>query len=110
MMSKADVLESFNLALLQPGVEKSGNILADELKRRAAAFLSNDRGGLVDAVSEWLDSRDDVRVIQAAVLIGEFRLSELLEATRRVRAEVASGVFMRPSSTWIFDKAIEKLL
>lgn len=110
MMTKADVLESFNIALLQPGAGKSGNLLADELRRRASQFVSVDRQGLVDAVGEWLESREDVRVIQAAVLIREFRLKELLEPMTRIRAEVASGAFMQPSSCWIFDRAIEKLV
>lgn len=108
-MGKADVLAAFDDALRLPEAEKSGNILADELKRRAARFADRDRRGLVEAVEQWLESRDELLAVQGAVLVREFRLRELREVTKRVRDEVASGGFMRPSSTWIFDKAIASL-
>ena len=108
-MGKADVLAAFDDVLRLPEAEKSGNILADELKRRASGFVTHDRQGLVEAVREWLESHDEVLTIQAAVLIREFHLSELRESTKRIREEVAAGGFMRPSSIWIFDKAIAGL-
>ena len=108
-MTKEDVLAAFDDALRLPEVEKSGNILSDELKRRAARFAVHDRQGLVEAVRQWLESRDEVLAIQAAVLIREFRLSELRDSIKRIREEVAAGGFMRPSSIWIFDKAIASL-
>jgi hypothetical protein len=109
VMTKEDVLASFECALHSPGVEKSGNILADELKKRAARYVSTDRVGLVKAVDEWLESRDGILATQAAVLIRDFRLVELREATQRVRDEVARGTFTSPTAVWLFDDALKSL-
>lgn len=94
-MAKTNVLASFQTALSMPEAENSGNLLADELRRRAVNFLSRDRASLVEAVRDWLVSHDELLATQAAVLVGEFQLQELREATKRVRDEVASGSFMK---------------
>jgi hypothetical protein len=109
MMSKEDVMADFRIALQLPGVEKSGNILAEELKRRATRYVDRDRTGLVGAVKDWLEARDDLLTVQAAVLIREFKLDELKDSMRRIRNEVAAGAFLKPTSVWIFDRALESL-
>ena len=75
-MTKEDVLQSFGVALDTPGAEKDGNVLADELRRRAARFVTKDRSGLVEATREWLCSNGSVLALQAAVLMREFHLVE----------------------------------
>lgn len=109
VMAKQEVLASFEMARRIPGVEKSGNVLADELNKRAARYVKADRAGLVDAVGEWLESYDEVLAVQAAILVREFQLNELRDATQRIRDEVALGRFMKPRSVWIFDRALESL-
>lgn len=109
LMSKDEVLAAFDEALRRPEAAKSGNLLADELRRRASVFAMADRVSLVEAVREWLDSHDELLAMQAAVLAREFLLGELREAIERVRNEVASGEFMKPSSTWLFDRTLESL-
>jgi hypothetical protein len=42
-MSKDEVLRTFNDALGLPESERSGNLLSDELKPRASAFVTTDR-------------------------------------------------------------------
>ncbi|HEV2952460.1 MAG TPA: hypothetical protein VG015_00010 [Candidatus Dormibacteraeota bacterium] len=108
-MGKAEVLSAFEEALELPESAKSGNLLADELRRRASFFAARDRDGLVGAVQEWLEARDELLTVQAAVLVREFRLVELHDVTRQVRNEVALGTFMKPSSTWLFDKTLDSL-
>lgn len=108
-MTKEDVLASFEVAWLNPATAKDGSVLADELERRAAVFVVSDRTGLVDAVRDWLESKNEVRVIHAVALIQEFRLVELLEPIKTVRASVVSGAFGHRSSIWLFDRAIESL-
>jgi hypothetical protein len=108
-MSKAEVLSVFEEALELPESAKSGNLLADELRRRASFLAARDRDGLVGAVQEWLDARDELLTVQAAVLVREFRPVELQDLTRQVRDEVASGTFMKPASTWPFDKTLDSL-
>jgi hypothetical protein len=109
VMAKEDVLRSFGLALATQSAVKDGNVLADELRRRAATFATRDRMGLVDAVREWLVSRDAVLALQAVVLVREFHLIELRDETEQVRQEVISGAFMRPSSAWIFERTLRSL-
>lgn len=109
MTVKEDVLASFRSALETPGAEKSGNILADDLKCRAARYLAQDRASLVEAVSEWLTSGDALLVTQAAILVQEFQLRELRADIERVRTEVIAGRLMHPSSTWVFDNALDRL-
>ncbi len=108
-MTKEDVLRSFSMALETPAAEKDGNVLADELQRRAARFVTKDRAGLVEATRDWLCSNDAVLALQAAVLVREFHLVELREETERVHRKVASGVFMKPSSAWVFEQAVRSL-
>ncbi len=108
-MSKAQVLSAFEEALELPEAAKSGNLLAEELRRRASAFVLTDRDGLIEAVRDWLDSGEEILTVQASVLAREFQLRELRGAIERVRNDVASGVFLKPSSTWLFDKTLDSL-
>ncbi len=89
-----------------PAAEKSGNLHAEELRRRALPFLNRDRDGLVEAICACLASNDDLVAAQAAVLVRELQLRE---ASKRVRDEAASGSFMKPSSVWLFDRTLESL-
>jgi hypothetical protein len=92
-VTKANILESFDDALIQPAAAKSGNVLADELKLRAKQFASSDREGLVDAVGEWLASRDAVRVLKQSFSSASFILRSCNGPSKEVRAEVCpSGV------------------
>jgi hypothetical protein len=108
-MSTRDVLADFRSALRVPGVEKSGNILADELRRRADRYIVNDRAALVGAVREWLDARDELLTVQAAILAREFSLAELRDVIQHIRDEVAAGTALRPSYLWLFDKALKQI-
>ena len=109
MKGAPEILADFRSALHLPGVEKSGNILADELKRRAQRYLEKDRVGLVDAVEEWLEARDELLTVQAAILVREFRLVELRDKLEGIRDEVAAGAILRRSYLWLFDRALESL-
>jgi len=107
--AKEEILASFRSALETPGAERSGNIIAEELKWRAARYLADDRAILVEAISDWLNSGDELLVTQAAVLIQEFQLRELQADIERVRTDVVAGRLMKPSSAWIFDRALDRL-
>jgi hypothetical protein len=108
-VSKESALAELAGSLEDPATEKDGNLLAESLRQRARRLVQSDRAGLTAALRQWLEARDDVLSIQAAILIGDLRLSELRSALHQVRNEVAAGRGLRPTSLWMFDKAIATL-
>lgn len=108
-MSTDQVINEFGWALVSPGVDKDGNVLAHELERRASMFLATHRASLIEVTRDWLERRDELLTVQAAVLVGRLRLGELTPQIIAVREDVVAGTFLRPSSVWVLDRVIARL-
>jgi len=108
-VSKKTALAELVTALEDPAAEKDGNILAELLHQKARLLLQSDRAGLIEALREWLEARDDILSVQAALLIGDFQLAELRAELEHIRNEVAARQALRPSSMWLFDKALARI-
>ncbi len=108
-MGKEAALDELAVPLEDPATEKDGNILAELLYQRARRLLGSDRPGLVEALRDWLEKRDDVLSIQAVILVRDLRLTELRSLIGELREEVASGRALRPTSLCLFDKALASL-
>lgn len=108
-MSRDQVANEFGWALAASGADDDGNLLADDLERRASMFVAADRASLVEVIREMLESRDELLTVQATILAGRLDLAELMSDIVAVRAEVAAGRFLQPSSAWVFDRVIARL-
>jgi hypothetical protein len=108
-MSKDDVLADFAIDLADPDAQRDGNMLSERLLARSRRLIGVDRPGLVSALAQWLEAADPVLPVQAAVLARELRLVELREVIVRVRDGISAGSALRPTSAWIFDRAVEAL-
>ena len=108
-MSTDQVTNEFGWALAAAAGDKDGNVLADDLARRASWFVKSDRASLIAVVRDWLECRDELLTVQGTLLVASLRLVELKNEVAGVRADVAAGRFLEPSSLWLFDRAIARL-
>ncbi len=108
-MSIDQVTNEFGWALAAAAGDKDGNVLADDLARRASWFVESDRASLITVVRDWLECRDELLTVQGTLLAGSVRLVELKDEVEDVRADVVAGRFLEPSSVWLFDRVIARL-
>jgi hypothetical protein len=70
------------LASFERRLESVTDALEDELTAYAGSVVDEGREGLVDALREWLESGEQVRVGAAAGVVGAMRLHELIPEVR----------------------------
>ncbi len=87
----------------------SGQELRGYLVRRTAPLVASDRAALVEALSAWLQLREEPRTMLAMRIGAEHRLSELHRAVEDLLEDVRSGeAFLRYYERWIVE-ALEQL-
>ena len=102
-MTENRVLEAFTDAAREPWASRDGTILLSKLREIVQSALPVDRASVVEVLTAWLSSEDEIEVIQAAILTEEFRLRELANTLARAR----DGLNARGSrSVWILDEAL----
>jgi hypothetical protein len=103
-MTENRVLEAFTDATREPWASRDGTILLSKLREIVQATLPVDRASVVEALTTWLTSEDEMEVIHAAVLTKEFRLRELANTLAGARDGLnATG----SKSVWILDEALD---
>lgn len=108
-MSKAEILRAIETDLSDPGSQKSGEYLIEQLARTASWALALDRQALVEIMDEWFNSNDTNRVLWALAIIRRVRLSELGTRVRMLRQRVASGEILNQNVLYWFDLCLTNL-
>jgi hypothetical protein len=108
-MSKEEVLADFQMARDNEDYRKDGDLLFDDLLKRAKRLVVQDREGLVDALRYWMSLRDEYLTEMAIILTGELLLKELRPDLEKIREDIISRKYYRVKYTGWVDKALEAL-
>lgn len=108
-MSKAEILQAIETDLTNPGSEKSGEYLLDQLTQTALWAVARDRAALVEILEDWLRSSEASRTLWALTLVKRLQLSELKNQVTLLRERVASGEILNPKMLHWFDICLRKL-
>jgi hypothetical protein len=107
-MAKADVLLALQGDLANPGALKSGEALQGYvLSTCRRALVAGDRPGLLAALRDWLELRQEPQTMLAVTVARKERLTELEPEIQALRAEVQAGqAFPSFYLRWI-DEALD---
>lgn len=108
-MSKDDILAMLASDLNDPGSQKSGEYLEAHVLRHARSALASDRGGLVDAMRQWLELRREPQTMLAVSVAQETELQELAPDIERLLAEVVAGQIFQPYYADALSAAVTRL-
>ena len=92
MMAKLDVVQALQSDLDNPGSLKSGEYLVDRILTTVRrALVAGDRDGVVDALREWLNLRQEPQTMLAVTAAKEEQLTELVLEIQALKTDVLAG-------------------
>lgn len=109
-MSKEEILLILEGDINNPGSSKSGEYLEEHVLRHSAEIVQTDRQGLVEALKEWIEAKEEPRTMLAVRIARKLGLLELIPQIKDLREEIAhGGVFPKFYLRYI-DEALNVLM
>ncbi len=91
-MAKFDVVQALQSDLDNPASFKSGEYLEDRILRSVRrALAAGNRDGVLDALREWLNLRQEPHTMLAVTAAKKEQLSELAPEIQALRTDVCAG-------------------
>lgn len=90
-MSKEYVLAVLEGDINNPGSYKSGEYLEESVFRHSTEIIQTDRQGLVEALKEWIEAKEEPHTMLAVRIARRLRLMEMIPQIKDLRDEIARG-------------------
>lgn len=92
-----------------PGADKDGNYLYEIIFQRAQLIISENRDGLIEVLTEWLEERIEPDTMLAVYLSSALGLYELKCEILKLREDVSEGKVFLPFYLKDIDECLASL-